>query len=272
MFLSIYYIVLSWLKINLPRILGSLVILFGGWWLSRRVAKQMESSLKRAQLNPTLRPLLLQITKLGLLLLIIITVLATLGVQTGAMITFLGTAGLAIGLALQGTLSNVAAGIVILLQRPFKVGDTLNVSGNIGRVLAIGLVATEFQTPDGLYMIAPNSYVWTNVVRNLSRNEKRRIELQLTISYNDNVGEALRVLKSVVLANPRVLRDPEPIIAVGELADRGVKLIARPWVATKNYATVSYELRRSIKEAFDAHGISLEIPLRHAQAFDREVG
>lgn len=245
-----------------PRLVGALLLLFVGWWLVGVASRHVVRGLEKTEIDATLRPLIAQVVRMILLVVLLLTVLGTVGVQTGSLIAVLGAAGLAIGLALQGTLSNVASGVVLLMQRPFEVGDTVNLDGNFGTVTSIGLIATEFRTPDGLYMMMPNSKVWGSNIRNLNRNPVRRVELVIGISYGDDIDRAIAIVERVIAADSRVLADPAPLVAVGELGDSSVDLWIRPWTKTADWFSTTLDLRKGIKQAFDAEGISIPFPQR----------
>jgi small conductance mechanosensitive channel len=192
----------------------------------------------------------------------IIAVLNQFGVQTTSLIAVLGAAGLAIGLALQGTLSNVAAGVMLLIFRPFKIGQYVEIGGQGGTVKELSLFTTELATPDNVQVIMPNASVWGSPVVNYSHHDTRRIDFILGISYDDDIDKALAAAKHVVDAEARVLPDPEPMFVVSELADSSVNLIARIWVNAPDYWAVKFDLTKRFKEHLEAEGLSIPFPQR----------
>ena len=198
-------------------------------------------------------------------LVLVVTVLAVLdrfGVETTSFIAILGAAGLAIGLALQGALSNVAAGVMILFFRPFKVGDFIGGGGQTGTVKTVSLFVTHMNTPDNVEVIVPNSQMWNTPISNYSYNETRRLDLVFGIGYGDDIDHALRVLNEIVTADARSLSDPAALFVVGELGDNSVNLIVRVWCAAGDYFPLKFDLLKAVKQRFDAEGISIPYPQR----------
>jgi small conductance mechanosensitive channel len=172
----------------------------------------------------------------------------------------LGAAGLAIGLALQGTLSNLAAGVMLLLFRPFRVGHFVEIAGQAGTVKEVGLFTTELATPDNVQIIVPNGDVWGTAVTNFSAHDTRRVDLVAGISYNDDIGAAMDVLKRAIDGEPRILRDPEPFMAVTNLGDFSVDITLRLWCKSSDYWGVKFDMTRRIKEDFDKNGVDIPFP------------
>ena len=189
-----------------------------------------------------------------------IAVLSQFGVQTASLIAVFGAAGLAVGLALQGTLSNVAAGVMLLLFRPFKVGDYIDGGGVSGTVKVISLFVTELATPDNVQIIAPNSQMWGTAIRNYSFHNTRRVDFLVGIDYGDNIDTAMATIRRVSGADTRVHRDPEPFVVVGELGDSSVNLIVRLWVNAADYWGVKFNLTKAFKEQLEADGITIPFP------------
>ncbi|PHP68286.1 mechanosensitive ion channel protein [Zhengella mangrovi] len=220
--------------------------------------------------DETLRKFLSKIVRYGVLALVFVTVLSQFGVQTASIIAALGAAGLAIGLALQGTLQNVAAGIMLLVLRPFKVGEFIEAGGTSGTVQEIGLFATEFKTLDGLFLLAPNSELWSQAVKNYSRNPTRRNDLVIGIAYDDDIGKAMEIYRDLMAGDTRVLKDPEPYIYVSNLGDSAVEVTCRYWTATADWWTTSRDMTRKAKERFDAAGLSIPFPQRDVHLYQTE--
>lgn len=249
-------------------VIGALAILIIGWiianWVSRRVLKMTG---RTEQIDDTLSPLLVKGTKILILIITILAVLNQFGVETASIIAVLGTIGLAIGLALQGTLSNIASGFMLLTLRPFNVGDAVDVGGTSGVVDEIGLFVTEMHTFDNIAITMPNSRVWGNEIKNLTRNETRRVDMEIGIGYDDDIDKAMTVIKEILDADERVLPEPEPLLAVGSLGDNAVVLRVRPWTETSNTWPLRYDLTKKIKQRFDEEDISFPYPQRDVHLF-----
>ena len=174
----------------------------------------------------------------------------------------IGAAGFVVAFALQSTLSNFASGIMIMLYRPFDVNDFIEVAGIMGKVKSMTLVSTTIMTPDNKLMIVPNNSIWGDVIVNAHYSAERRIDMVFGIGYDDNIEQAIQVMKQVLADHPLVLDDPQPVIQVSELADSSVNFICRPWVKTTDYWTVYWDITRTVKEQFDIAGISIPFPQR----------
>ena len=240
---------------------SAVAILIAGFllagWASKMVRRRLE---KISRFDQTLIPILAQITRYAILVFTIILVLAEFGIQTASIITVLGAAGLAIGLALQGTLQNVAAGLMLLFIRPFKVGDVVECAAGTGTVDEIGMFMTRMHTAQGLYIVVPNSNIWSESIINYSARPSRRIDLLIGISYDDDIDEARKVILGLALQDERVVNSPEPIVVVKNLGDSSVDLELRAWVRRQDYWTVRFELTRAAKYALDEAGISIPYP------------
>jgi small conductance mechanosensitive channel len=244
-------------------ILGAIAILVIGWlaagWMSRATEKALS---KTKRIDVTLQHFFGSIVKYAV---IVFTVLATLqqfGVQTTSFLAVLGAAGLAIGLALQGTLSNVASGVMLLIFRPFAVGDVIQAGGVMGTVNSLGLFTTELRTADGIYVVCPNTEFWGKPLTNFSRNPTRRMQIVLGIDYGDNIDLAIETARKVVEAEPLALKDPAPQIVVAEMAESSINIFVRVWANTPDYWTVFFNLNKALKEACDEAGITIPFPQR----------
>jgi small conductance mechanosensitive channel len=251
--------------------LAAVVTLVVGWtiagWAGSSVRKQLEKS---ATLDPTLAIIVGKLCRLLILLLTLIAVLNYFGIQTASIIALLGAAGLAVGLALQGALSNVAAGIMLLVLRPFKVGDLVDF-GVTGTVDEIGIFVTRMHTIDNIAMTVPNAQIWGSAIKNFAHNPTRRIDMVFGIGYGDDMGKAVRLIQEVIAGDERFLKDPEPMVAVAELADSSVNIYARPWVNRADYFATKLDFTRKVKERFDAAGISIPFPQRDVHLFQQEA-
>jgi small conductance mechanosensitive channel len=244
-------------------ILGAVILLVAGWVLAgwaRRALRRALLRLPRA--DATVAGVLSSLVRYTVLLLVVIAVLAQFGVQTASILAVLGTAGLAVGLALQGTLSNIAAGLMLLFLRPFKVGDYVDAEGIAGTVEEIGLFNTEFTTHDGIYRAVPNSQIWSRSILNYSRRPTRRLDLAIGVDYDDDLERALAALRDLLAGDARVLEDPKPEVMVLELADSAVNLNLRCWAKTDDFWALRFDLTRQAKERVEAAGCSIPFPQR----------
>jgi small conductance mechanosensitive channel len=207
----------------------------------------------------------------GILAFTIIAVLAQFGVETTSIIAVMGAVGLAIGLALQGTLSHLASGVMLLVFRPFRVGDTVELAGEVGTARAVTLFTTELTTPDNVLLILPNGAVWGSVIKNFSANRTRRVDLAIGVSYGNPTDRVIGLIREVVAADPRPLPAPEPQVVTGALTETGVQIVVRVWVNGPDYWDYRYDLIQGIKERFSAEGIELPLAQQMLQkALERE--
>lgn len=244
-------------------LLGAILILVVGWWVAGRAAALVRHSLRNAKfVDATLKPLAASIVRYAILVFVIIAVLSNFGVETTSIIAVLGAAGLAIGLALQGTLSNIAAGVMILILRPLKIDEFVEAGSVSGTVVEITLFTTLLKTPDGVFISAPNSQIWNSAIKNYSRNPTRRLDIKVGISYDDDVDAALEFLTNLVASDERVLKDPEPMSFVANLGESSVDLTARGWVNTSDFWPTFFDLTRKSKTELEAAGFSIPFPQR----------
>lgn len=242
-------------------ILGAIVLFVLGWFLSRLLHRWALSGLSHVRgIDMTLAHFFANILRYAMLVLVFVTVLGQFGVQTASIIAALGAAGLAIGLALQGTLQNIAAGIMLLVLRPFRVGEYIETPEVSGTIVEIGLFATEMRSLDGLYRLAPNSTLWNTPVTNYSRERTRRHDLQVGIGYDDDIDLAVRTMEELAAAEPRILAEPKPSVFIDSLGDSAVVVTLRYWVDTPDWWTTTRDMIKRVKLAFDAHGISIPFP------------
>ncbi|PCJ34876.1 MAG: mechanosensitive ion channel protein MscS [Alphaproteobacteria bacterium] len=241
--------------------LGALLILIIGWivagWAKRVVTRILSKSSK---IDSTLTSFLSSGLRYIILIFTVIAVLGKFGVQTASLIAIVGAASLAIGLALQGTLSNVAAGVMLLIFRPFKIGDFINAAGHAGSVKNLGLFVTEMATGDNVQIIVPNSQIWGASIQNYSAHDTRRVDLMIGIGYDDNIDNAIAEIGAVIEADDRSLKSPETSIFVGELADSSVNIVVRVWTKSGDYWPLKAALTKNIKHKFDEKGISFPYP------------
>ena len=244
-------------------IIFAILILIIGWtvanWVQRLIRKKGEKS---ERLDNTLTKLFAQVAKILIMVFVVIAVLGQFGVATASLVAVLGAVGLAIGLAWDGVLADFAAGIMILLMRPFKVGDAIDCGNAKGVVDEIGITVTEMHTFDNLHMTVPNSQIWGNVITNMARNDTRRVDMTIGFGYDDDIDKAYRVIKEVLANDERILDDPEPQIAISELGGSSVNMIVRPWTTKENYWPLKFDLTERIKKRFDEEGINFPYPSR----------
>ncbi|MEK9662077.1 MAG: mechanosensitive ion channel domain-containing protein [Alphaproteobacteria bacterium] len=242
-------------------VVGAIIILIVGLWFSGWARRVTEQGLARTgKVDATLSSFFGSLVKYTIIAFTVIAVLSEFGVQTASLVAVFGAAGLAIGLALQGTLGNVAAGVMLLLFRPFKVGDYIDGAGVSGTVKSISLFVTELATPDNVQIIAPNSQMWGAAIKNFSAHPTRRVDFLIGIDYGDDINTAIATLTRVSEGDSRAHKDPAPFIVVGELGDSSVNLIVRLWVDAGDYWGVKFDLTKAFKEQLEADGISIPFP------------
>ncbi len=256
-----------WVRESIPHFAGAVVVLMIGVILARLLSKGADRALTRSgRIEPTVAKFLSNIIKYALWVVVAVTVLTQFGVQTTSIIAALGGLALAVGLALQGTLSNVAAGVMILIQRPFRVGEAINAGQVTGTVQAIGLFTTELLQYDGLYVMVPNNELWNKPIINFHRMPTRRFELLIGIAYSDNIEDARKELLALADADQRVLAEPEPVVFVAALADSWVTIGMRVWCNTEDYLGLSWALTEAAKVRFAEVGITIPFPQREVRA------
>jgi small conductance mechanosensitive channel len=244
-------------------VLGAIVILVVGMLVAGWAQRAMLSALSRVRsLDTMLRSFFANIVKYVIIIVVVLAVLNRFGVQTASLIALIGAAGLAIGLAMQGTLSNVAAGVMLLIFRPFRIGHYIEAGGQAGTVHELGLFLTELNTPDNVRISVPNAAIWGSAIKNYSFNPTRRVDFVVGIAYEDEIGKAFAAIDAVIGGDARLHGDPAPMIAVSELADSSVNLVVRVWCDAGNYWPVKFDLTRAFKERLDADGITIPFPQR----------
>ncbi|NAW67524.1 small-conductance mechanosensitive channel MscS [Photobacterium halotolerans] len=241
-------------------LISALLILFIGNLISKGVANGFGKMLRRKQMDEAVVKFLQSLVRYLLFVIVLIAALSRVGVQTASVVAIIGAAGLAIGLALQGSLSNFAAGVLIVAFRPFKSGDYVEVAGVAGSVESIQVFQTVLNTPDNKMVVVPNAAVIGGAITNYSRHETRRIDYVIGVSYKSDLKKTKEVLKRVVDAEPRLLKTPAPTIGVVALADSSVNFVVRPWVKTADYWAVYFDLLQAIKEELDKEGIEIPFP------------
>ncbi len=242
------------------KLVSAIVIFVIGRMVARWGRKLIRGALARGNVDPTLVPFVASLAYYGILTFVIIAVLGAVGIHTASLVAVLGAAGLAVGLAMQGTLSHFASGVMLLVFRPFKVGDSVQAGGVAGSVQDIGIFTTTLTRPDNVAITIPNSAVWGQTITNYAANETRRVDMVMGISYDDNIQTAVDTIMHIMRADQRVLASPEPMVAVSELADSSVNLVVRPWCKREDYGNLRADLTRTFKEQLEAAGCSIPYP------------
>lgn len=240
----------------------ALLILWIGWIIAARVSRIMRAALQRSdKVDPTLRPILVSTADWILKIVVVALALSQVGVQIAAIVTLLGAAGLAVGLALQGTLQNIAAGIMLILLRPFQVGDYIESDGGVaGTILEVGLFNTKLEKADGVYVFVPNGKLWSGSITNYSRNEKRRLELLVKVDYHTDPAVALQVLTGYLNADQRVLSAPSLQVVVSNVDNTGTEITLRAWTLRTTYWDLRYDLNAGLRSTLSKAGISMVVP------------
>lgn len=243
-------------------LISALLILVLGIWFAGKARNFTVAALRRLpNFDTTLQVFFGSLVRYVIIIFTLLAVLAKFGVETTSLIALLGAAGLAVGLALQGTLSNVAAGVMLLIFRPFRAGDYVEVAGGVGgTIVELALFTTEMVTTDNLRITMPNSEIWGAPVKNFTSHPTRRLDIVVGISYSDDIGKAIETLKSVADADPRVLSDPAPLAAVTNLGSSSVDMLLRVWMKNSEYWPVRFDLTRAVKERLDLEGITIPFP------------
>jgi small conductance mechanosensitive channel len=231
--------------------------------LTKGVRRLMESQ----SVDPILVSFVTSLVQWGLMAFVIIAAITKLGVQTASLVALIGAAGLAVGLALQGSLANFAAGVLIVLFRPYRVGDWVEAAGVAGSVVQVQVLTTILNTADNKQIVIPNGQIMSSIITNYNANSTRRVDMVIGVSYGDDIDKVRNTLRDVVYADSRVLRNPECQIAVSELAESSVNFVVRPWVQVADYWDVKFGLTEAIKKRFDQDGISIPFPQRDVHIF-----
>jgi len=256
-----------WVSAYSLNIIGAILIFIVGKWLSRRIANLLAKILAKNNVDQTLINFLANLTYYTLVVLVVVAAAGRLGINTTSFLTIIGAAGLAIGLALKDSLSNFAAGVMLVLFRPFAIGDVVSVAGITAKVESINIFNTHFCSPDNQLIIVPNNKIISDIITNINTKATRRIDLVVGISYGDDMAQTKEILSGLAKADSRIQTDPAPTIAVAELADSSVNLVFRPWVKTADYWDVKFELTEKIKNALDEAGISIPFPQQDVHLF-----
>ncbi len=254
------------------KVIAAIAIFIIGRWVAKGIRKLIERIMKRGGVDKTIITFTGNMAYIALLAFVVIAAMGQLGIQTTSFIAVLGAAGLAIGLALQGSLSNFAAGFLLIIFRPFKVGDLIEGAGVSGVVEAIEIFTTQLKTPDNKTVIIPNAKLTDDNIINWTAKGTRRVDLVMGIGYDDDIDKARQIMADIIKADKRVLENPSTLIAIAELADSSVNFTVRPWVKVDDYWGVYFDLTEKIKKAFDQAGISIPYPQSDVHMYNHDAG
>lgn len=249
------------------QIIGAFATLIIGVWIAKILAKYAGKILRKREVDETLSKFLVSLVRIALITFVIISAASQVGIQTASFVAIIGAAGLAIGFALQGSLSNLAAGVMLIIFKPVKVGDYIEGGGSSGSVEAVGIFVTTLVTPDNKVISVPNSTLTSGNITNYSSKDTRRVDMIFGIGYSDDIDKAKKVIEEVLNADTRVLKDPAPMIVVSELGDSSVNFSVRPWVNTADYWGVYFDTTETIKKKFDEQNISIPFPQRDVHMY-----
>lgn len=257
----------DWILVFGPKVIGAILVLIFGLWIIKMLTRGFRKILTKRKIDTSLQPFLVSLINILLKTLLVITVISMLGVEMTSFIAILGAAGLALGLALSGTLQNFAGGVMILIFKPFKVGEFIEAQGYSGIVKEIQVFNTVLNTPDNKVIIMPNGGLSTISLINFSRLETRRVDFTFGIGYQDDIDKARKVIQSVLVKNDKILKDPANLVVVSELGDNSVNFTVRVWVITADYWEVFFDTTEKVKKAFDKEGISIPFPQRDVHLY-----
>jgi small conductance mechanosensitive channel len=264
--------IIFWITTYSIKLVAAIIVVLIGKWIAGKISKLTVNLLEKNNVDITLTKFLESIIYYTLMVVVIIAAAGQLGINTTSFLTILGAAGLAIGLALKDSLSNFASGVMLILFKPYRVGDYVTAGGVAGSVISIDLFNTTLHTPDNVKQIVPNASITSNVITNVSANDTRRVDLVVGIGYDDDLKKAKEVLHKIIKEEKRILESPTTNIAVSELGDSSVNFVVRPWVKTEDYWNVYFDLIEKIKLTFDKEGISIPYPQQDVHLFNETKG
>jgi len=251
------------------KLLAALVIFYVGRIVARMLQKGLRKMLQTQAVDKILETFVCNLAYWAIMIFVIIAAINQVGVQTTSLIAVMGAAGLAVGLALQGSLSNFAAGVLIVIFRPYRVGDWVEAAGISGSVEQVQILTTMLKTGDNKQIIVPNSQIMNSIITNYSANDTRRIDMIVGVSYSDDLDKVRKTLEELVASDERILKDPACTIAVSELADSSVNFVVRPWASTADYWSVKFDLTEAVKKRFDKEGISFPFPQQDVHLYQQ---
>jgi small conductance mechanosensitive channel len=257
---------------NGPTVLYAIITLLIGLWVIRIVVRVASKVMVRSKVDDSLRIFLNNLLGIILKAMLLITVISMLGVETTSFIAVLGAAGLAVGLALQGSLSNFAGGVLILLFKPYKVGDFVDAQGVAGKINKIQVFNTIMKTPDNKTIIMPNGAISNGIITNFSTEATRRVDMMFGIGYSDDINKAKELLNNLIAADARILKDPEPVVVVSELGDSSVNFTVRVWCNSGDYWVIYFDMHEKVKMTFDQENVSIPFPQRDIHVYNHATG
>ena len=258
-------------KLHAPKVLFAIATLIIGLWIINKLSRLLFKAMVKKDVDESLRSFFKSFFSIALKTMLVVSVINMLGIQATSFIAILGAAGLAVGLALKDSLANFASGVMLILFRPFKVGDYVTAGGVSGTVQQIDIFSTILLTVDNQKIIVPNAGITSGVITNVNAEPTRRIDLTVAIGYDDDIRKAKSTLENLVQTDKRILEDPAPTVAVSELADSSVNLVVRPWVETGDYWAVRLDLIEKIKLTFDEKGISFPYPQQDVHMYQKDI-
>ena len=267
-FESIMYGLQEWVAFYSLKIVAAVILFIIGRWVAKLIKNVIRKSMTKAKVDKSLIGFVGNITYVALMVIVIIAALNQLGIQTTSFIAIIGAAGLAVGLALQKSLSNFAAGVLMVIFHPFKVGDYIEGGGVAGTVEEMSIFTTVLKSPDNKVIIVPNAKITGDNIVNYSAEATRRLDLVFGVSYKDDLKKVKEVLNDILKNDNRILKDPAPTVAVLELSDSSVNFAVRPWVPTGEYWNLFFDLKEKIKERFDAENISIPFPQHDVHLYE----
>ena len=253
------------------KVVAAAIIFIVGRWLAKFLTSVLEQMMIRSGLDSMLVSFLRNIVYTAAMAFVFLAVLAKLGIQTTSFIAVLGAAGLAIGLALQGSLSNFASGVMLVLFRPFKVGDYIEAGGTSGTVEEMLIFSTKMKTPDNKAVFVPNGSITGGTIVNYSAKDTRRVDLVFGVSYEDDISKVKQIIDEVLNADDRILKDPAPTVGLAELGESSVNFVVRPWVSAADYWAVRFSLNETMKLRFDQEGVSIPYPQRDVHLHEKSA-
>jgi small conductance mechanosensitive channel len=252
------------------KVATALAIFLIGKFLIRILVRGISRVMQKQGVDKTLETFICNLVRVSLMVVVVIAAIGAIGIQTTSFIAIFGAAGLAVGLALQGSLSNFASGVLIVLFRPYRVGDFIEAAGIAGSVEQVQILTTILKTGDNKQIIVPNSQIMDSIITNYSANDTRRVDMMVGVSYDDDLDKVRKTLEELLAADGRILAEPAPTIAVSALADSSVNFVVRPWVNAADYWGVMFELTEAIKKRFDKEGISFPFPQQDVHLYKQD--
>jgi small conductance mechanosensitive channel len=253
------------------KVVAAIIILIVGLWLAKKIKSIFSSLLTKKEVDATLVGFFSSMLYGAIVVFVVIAAIGKLGVETTSFAAVIAAAGLAIGLALQGSLSNFASGVLLILFKPFKAGDVIKAGGEIGCVVEVGLLTTELKTPDNVKIIMPNSSIMGGSITNLSVHDTRRVDMTIGVGYGDDLNKAKQIIEDILGSDERVLKDPAPQVAVANLGDSSVDFVVRPWVNSPDFWAFKFDFLKTVKERFDQEGVSIPYPQQDVHMFQENA-